>query len=162
MRDRILECHLAWLLGYGGYLLVLIVLNLTGLLGHILESTTPIQKNLIFLLIPIMGLISCLYICLKARDQDPAIAPHCQEAINFQISYTGYQVSLVLFIYWTWASQSTNPYTNNNLGTLGIMLMFSPLVPVIELCRYILTFIAVKKVARGDFYSYPITLRLWK
>jgi uncharacterized Tic20 family protein len=161
MRDRILECHVAWILGYVGYLLVLLLIAITGILGIILKSTSPIYEVFLFLLVPIMGLISCLYVCLKAQDRYPSISLHCREAISFQISYTGYQLVVNLFLYWSWAGQSNNPYTNNNFGIFALFLIVSPLVPIIELCRFILTFIAVKKVSRGDFYYYPGNLRLW-
>ncbi len=161
MRDRILECHLAWLLGYMGYLFILLVLASTGVL-RIIQFTSPTHYVLLLILVPIIGLISCLYVCLKAQARYPSIALHCQEAINFQISYTGYQLLVTLFLCWCWAAQSNNPYTNNNLGNFALFLMFSPLVPIIELCRFVLTLIAVKKVSREDFYYYPGNLRLWK
>jgi uncharacterized Tic20 family protein len=162
MQNRILECHLAWILGYGGYLLVLIGLSITRALGNIFTFSSPIHELFLFILLPITGLFSCLYVCLKAQHQYPSVSLHCREAINFQISYTGYQLILVLFIYWCWAGQSNNPYTNNNFGVFGLLLMVFPLVPVIELCRFVLTFIAVKKVSSGAFYYYPGNLRLWK
>jgi vacuolar-type H+-ATPase subunit I/STV1 len=92
MRDRIIECHVAWILGYVGYLLVLIVLAMTGILDTILRVPSPINEVLLLLLLPTSGLISCLYVCLKTRNRHASIALHCREAINVQISYTGYQI----------------------------------------------------------------------
>jgi uncharacterized Tic20 family protein len=161
MRDRIIECHVAWILGYFGSILVLILLAMTGILGTILRFTSPIYEVFLLLLVPTAGLLSCLYVCLKAQNRHNSIALHCREAINFQISYTGYQVAVILFLYSCWAGQSNNPYTNNNLGNFALLLMVSPLVPIIELCRFILTFIAVRKVSGGEFYYYPGNLRLW-
>jgi uncharacterized Tic20 family protein len=161
MRDRILECHGAWVVGYLGYVLVLFLLAITGILGHVLGSISPINQIVLFITAPVLGLISCLYVCLKWQERYPVIAPHCREAINFQISYTAYQLAIILFLFWCWAGQSNNPYTNNNLGNFVLILIFSPLVPIIELCRFTLTFIAIKKISRGDFYYYPGNLRPW-
>jgi uncharacterized Tic20 family protein len=162
MRDRIIECHVAWILGYVGYLLVLIVLAMTGILDIVPRFTSPNHDIFLLFLAPIAGLISCLYVCLKAQNQHASIALHCREAINFQISYTGYQVAVILFMYSCWAGQSNNPYINNNLGNFALILLLSPLVPVIELCRFTLTFIAIEKVLGGGFYDYPGNLRLWQ
>jgi uncharacterized Tic20 family protein len=161
MRDRILECHTAWLLGYIGYLLVLFMLKLSGALSPLgfLEAE---QAILLFVPAPIMGLISCLYVCLKAQDQHHSIALHCRESVNFQISCTGYQLATIFCIYSSWAGQSHNPYTNNNLGVLALILMLAPVVVMIEICRFVLTLIAVDKVSKGNFYYYPCSLRLWR
>jgi uncharacterized Tic20 family protein len=149
------------MLGYIGYLLVLFVLKISGALSSLGFLKTE-QPTLLFVPAPIMGLISCLYVCLKAQDRYPSIAPHCRESVNFQISYTGYQLVTIFWIYSAWAGQSHNPYTNNNLGVLGLILILVPVVVFIEICRFVLTFIAANKVSKGDFYYYPCNLRLWK
>jgi uncharacterized Tic20 family protein len=161
MQNQILECHTAWIPGYIGYVFLLFILKISGALS-LLGFLEAEQAILLFIPAPIIGLTSCLYVCLKAQDRYPSIASHCRESINFQISYTGYQLLTIFYLYSSWAGQSHNPYTNNNLGLFGLILMLAPLVVVIELCRFTLTYAAIIKVLKGAFYYYPGNLRLWK
>ncbi len=170
MRDRILECHTALLLGYGGYLLVLFLLNVTGVLSNFLSSfhnfalQSPRIELLLFGLSPIMGLLFCLYICLKAKMQYPEIGAHYREAVNFQVSYTGYQI-LIIFTLLNCLNSSGGVTANSfgdAFGSLALFLMFSPIVLLIELGRFIATVNAIKKVFKGEFYHYPFNLRFWR
>jgi uncharacterized Tic20 family protein len=169
MRDRILECHTAWFLGYGGYLLVLFLLSATGSLSNFLSLfqnfalQSPRIELLLFGLSPIMGLLSCLYVCLKAKERYPETKTHCREAINFQVSYTGYQ-TLIIFTLLNCLNNSGGVNANSfgdAFGRLALFLIFSPTVLLIELGRFVLTVKAIKKVSKGEFYHYPFNLRLW-
>jgi uncharacterized Tic20 family protein len=163
MRDRILKCHSAWILGYIGYLFLLFLLATNGVLNNLPGTfhNFGLSNSELLTLAPIMGLLSCFYVCLKNKDRYPAIALHCREAVNFQISYTGYQFTILLFLYWCWASQSSNPFANNNLGNFALFLVVSPLVLVVETCRFVLTIIALRKTSKGEFYRYPGSLHFW-
>ncbi len=170
MPNRILECHTAWLLGYGGYLLLLFLLSVTGVLSHLPSSfhnfdlQSPRLELLLFAPSPVIGLLSCLYICLKAKVRYPEVDAHCREAVNFQVSYTGYQ-TMTIFTLLESLDNSGGITANSfgdSFGRLALVLIFSPIVPLIELSRFIATVIAIKKISKGEFYYYPFNLRFWQ
>jgi uncharacterized protein len=91
------------------------------------------------LLIPLANIIAPLIIWLIKRDEMPFVNHNGKEALNFQITY------LIAFI------------VSSALTTVLIgFLMLAVLVPA----WVILTIIATVKASKGEYYRYPLILRL--
>jgi uncharacterized Tic20 family protein len=164
MRDRIIECHTAWIVGYVGYLLVLCLLTITGMLNNLprmFRDGSPRPELVFFVLAPIVGLLSCLYVCLNNKGRYPSIAPHCREAVNFQVSFTAYQLMTILSLLSFLDNSGGNTGNYDGIGRFFAFLMISPVVPIIEFGRFAATANAIKKVSKGEFYKYPCNLQLW-
>jgi uncharacterized protein len=84
-------------------------------------------------------IIPALILWLIKKDESPFIDDHGREAVNFQLSLLIYGLaSVALFI-------------------CGIGLLMLPLVYILGIVGMILAAIAAH---RGQFYRYPMTLRL--
>jgi uncharacterized Tic20 family protein len=157
-RDRAIECHLAGILGYLSYLLLIGFLLTIGILPKDLDF-------FIFSLAPIISLLSSLFLCSKYDSRSKFIAHHRKESLNFQISYTIYQlvcigVFWILFSPSPWSSYSQ--MMSNGVGKIGMLLLVTPVLIIIEVSRFIWTIDAVRRTMKGEFYQYTYNLRLWK
>jgi uncharacterized Tic20 family protein len=157
-RDRAIECHLAGILGYLGYLLLIGLLLTIGML----------PKNLdffIFALAPIISLLSSLFVCSKYDSKSKFITHHRQESLNFQISYTLYQLGCIVFIWMLCAPAPWSSYSqmmSDSVGKIGILLLLIPALIIVEISRFIWTIDAVSRTMKGEFHQYAYNLRLWK
>lgn len=81
------------------------------------------------------------------KDESQLIDEHGKEAINFNISVFLYAVALVAFA----------------IMTLGLgMLIAGPLLGALAVFHVVLTIMAAIKANNGEFYRYPLTIRLIK
>ncbi|MFD2613804.1 DUF4870 domain-containing protein [Paenibacillus gansuensis] len=100
------------------------------------------DKNLA-LLAHLLGLftsvIAPLVIWILKKDSSPYIERHAKEAVNFQLS---------LIIYYFAA------------GLLCIVLIGFLLLPLIGLFHLIFAIIASIRAYNGEYYRYPLTIRL--
>jgi hypothetical protein len=85
------------------------------------------------------GWLAPLIIWLLKKDSSPYITDHSKEALNFQIT---------MFIAWIVAGVLT-------FAVIGCVLM--PILLVVDLVFCIL---AAMAASRGEFYRYPMTIRL--
>lgn len=93
------------------------------------------------LALPLAGVIAPLIMWLVKRDQSPFIDDHGKEAVNFQITLLLYSLAVTVAGFITCG--------------LGFFLGFLPLA------LWILGLIQATMAAnRGEFYRYPMTLRL--
>jgi uncharacterized Tic20 family protein len=93
----------------------------------------------LFIGLPFGNIIGPLVVWLLKKQESTAIDAHGKEALNFQISMTLYSLmaGLSLFV------------------VIGIVLL--PLVLITDL---VLIIIAAIKASNGEFYRYPLTIRL--
>lgn len=97
---------------------------------------------------PLFGnIIGPWVIWLLRRNDDPFAEHHAREAINFNISITIYMVAsaiagLILL-----------------LVVIGILVLLLVL-PALFLIWLILTIVASTRASAGEYYQYPITIRL--
>ncbi len=93
-------------------------------------------------MIPGLNIVIPLVIWLMKRDKSLYIEHHARESLNFQIT-----VSL-LAILWVMLK----------LMLVGLLLL--PLVPVIIIVVLVFMVRAAMKAGSGEFYRYPMSLRL--
>lgn len=99
--------------------------------------------------VPAAGhLVGPLLVWLLKRDESPEIDAHGKESLNFQLS---------MFIY------------TAALGVVCFILMFVligflliPLFAILYIVDLVLVIIASLKASEGQFYRYPLTVRLIK
>ena len=89
--------------------------------------------------IPFVNVLAPLILWLWKRETHPAVDAHGKEAINFQISMSVYGLiaALSMFI------------------VVGFVLF-----PIVLLVQIVLTVIATVQASKGNFYRYPLTIRL--
>jgi len=88
-----------------------------------------------------VGFLLPLIVYLVKRQDAPATAEHAREALNFHISIYLYAFVSVL------------------LCTIFIGFL---LLPIVIIGSFVCAIIASVKASRGEFYRYPLTLRLVK
>ena len=106
---------------------------------------------IVFLLgVPFGNILGPLVVWLIKRSDSPSVDAHGKEALNFQISLTlylmvavGVTVGLMLVLI--------------GFLLLPLLIIAAIVVPVLDL---ILIIIAAVKASNGEFYRYPLTLRL--
>lgn len=90
---------------------------------------------------PLGNILGPLLIWLLKKEKSSAVEAHAREALNFQISISIYiLISSVLII-------------------VGIGLV---LVPILVVVQVVLIILAALAADRGEFYTYPITIRFIK
>ncbi|MGZ5400389.1 MAG: DUF4870 domain-containing protein [Nocardioides sp.] len=97
-----------------------------------------------------LGLIAPLLVMLVKGDS-PFVRAHAVESLNFQISMLIYSIvgGVLAFLV--------------IILTLGIgAIIVVPLVLIALLIVLVLVIIATTKAANGEFYEYPLTMRLVK
>jgi uncharacterized protein len=90
-------------------------------------------------LIPFGNIVGPLVIWLIKKNENPAVDAHGKESLNFQISMTIYTLLAGL--------------------TIFILIGFI-LVPILVVLNIVLVVMAAIKASNGEFYRYPITIRL--
>lgn len=100
--------------------------------------------------IGIPGFIVPLIVWLVKRNDHPYIDRHGKESLNFQISVALYSLALVIVTVILW------------ITVVGILL--TPLTGIagaaLAIAAIVLPIIAGIKASDGDFYRYPLTIRL--
>ncbi len=93
----------------------------------------------LFIGIPFGNIIGPLVIWLLKKQEMPAVDAHGKESLNFQISMTLYTflAGLSCFVF------------------IGFVLL-----PVVLVANLVLIIIASIKASNGEFYRYPLTIRL--
>ncbi len=86
-----------------------------------------------------VGLLLPLIVYLVKKADAPLVAEHAKEALNFHIS---------LLIYWIVTA------------LLCAVLVGFLLIPVVGIIMVVFPIIAAVKASNGEFYKYPLTLRL--
>lgn len=90
---------------------------------------------------PFGNILGPLLIWLLKKEKSSAVEAHAREALNFQISISIYiLISSVLII-------------------VGIGLV---LIPILVIVQVVLIILAALAADRGEFYTYPITIRFIK
>ncbi len=103
-------------------------------------------------LVSVVGIpsfVGPLVVWLARKDQDPVVAAHAAEALNFHLSVTIYTIVLGFL---------SVPAT---LLTFGIAL--APIIPLALLGAAAvlgLSIYAGVKASEGGFYRYPLTIRM--
>ncbi len=94
-----------------------------------------------YLMIPFANILGPLIVWLMKKDEMPFVADQGKEALNFQITMTiaGFVCFLLSFI------------------VIGIFLFF-----ILAIFVFVITIIAAIKANNGEYYRYPINLRLIK
>jgi uncharacterized Tic20 family protein len=91
----------------------------------------------------LFGFVPALVGYLVLKDRGEFIRQHTLEELNFQISYTIYAVAILLL----------------SIPTFGIA---SLLLIILGPAALVFMIIAAVKANAGDFYRYPLTIRLVK
>lgn len=91
--------------------------------------------------VPLGNILGPLIVWLAKRDSSPLIAEQAREALNFNISMMIYFIASAPLIF----------------ILIGIPLLF-----VLPIIGVVLTIVATIKAADGEFFSYPLTIRLVK
>jgi uncharacterized protein len=94
-----------------------------------------------FIGVPLGHILGPLICWLLKKEEYPLVDRHGKEALNFQISMTIYAVVSGVLI----------------LAVIGFVLL-----PAVLIADIVLTIIASVKVANGESYRYPLTIRLLK
>ncbi len=97
---------------------------------------------LLHLVVPGVAIAAPIILYMVKKDESPFVADHAKEAIHFQIS---------LFIY-------TVAFIALGFLTCGVGFALSGLVTVLGLIGLILGALAAN---RGEYFRYPMTLRMW-
>ncbi len=97
------------------------------------------MSMLIHLLSLVSGFVGPLIVWLIKRDQSAFVDYHGKEALNFQIS---------MFIYWTGA-----------LLAMIILIGFL-LIPVLLVLQILFPILAAVAANKGEYYRYPLSIRL--
>jgi uncharacterized Tic20 family protein len=87
-----------------------------------------------------MSLLVPLIIFLIKRDESPFVRHHALEALNFHMTF--FLISIVSFVL--------------VLVVIGIVLLFAAAI-----IFFVLSIIASMAASRGEWYRYPLTLRLF-
>jgi hypothetical protein len=90
---------------------------------------------------PPLNIIIPLVIWLSNRDRFPFVDDQGKEALNFQISITLYAIICMIAVIFV-------------IGILGFLI----LVPL----SIVFSLIATVKASQGEYYRYPLTIRLVK
>ncbi len=91
-------------------------------------------------LAPIFYFLAPLIIWLIKKPESPAVDAHGKESLNFQINITAWSLILVIV-------------------SCGL---FAPVAGILWLYSVVLCVIASLKASEGQFYRYPLILRLIK
>ncbi len=109
--------------------------------GHpgLVSNDERTMALLMHLLTLVSGFIGPLILWLVKRDESPFLDHHGKEALNFQIS---------LIFYW--------------IGTIIAMLFLIGLliIPILLIVQLLFPILAAVAGNRGDYYRYPLTLRI--
>lgn len=92
---------------------------------------------------PLGNILGPLLIWLLKKEKSSAVEAHAREALNFQISIS---ISIYILI-------------SSVLIIVGIGLV---LVPILVVVQVVLIILAALAADRGEFYTYPITIRFIK
>src|SRR5438309_4140145 len=90
-------------------------------------------------IIPFGNIFGPLAVWLIKKDQIPSVDAHGKESLNFQISVTIYSFVAALAIF----------------VVIGLVLL-----PAILVADIVLIIVAAVKASNGEFYRYPLTIRL--
>ncbi len=90
-------------------------------------------------IIPFGNIIVPLVLWLIKRDESPFVNQHGKEALNFNISLTIYAIIT---------------------GLLCFILIGFILIPVLVILQIVCTIKASMCASRGEYYHYPMTIRL--
>lgn len=90
-------------------------------------------------LIPMGHIIIPLVLWLIKRDESPFINQHGKEALNFNISFTIYAIIS---------------------GLLCFILIGFILLPILVVMHIVFIIIASLAASRGEYYNYPLIIRL--
>jgi uncharacterized Tic20 family protein len=93
------------------------------------------------------SIVGPLLVWLIKKDTMPEVDAHGKEALNFNVSILIYGIGLTIFTFLT-------------LG-FGAFLAV-PLVLAMVIFHIVCTVIATIKANNGEFYQYPLTIRLFK
>ncbi len=97
---------------------------------------------LLHLVVPGVAIAAPIILYMMKKEESPFVADHAKEAIHFQIS---------LFLY-------TAAFFALGFITCGVGFVLSGLVTILGLIGLILAALAAN---RGEYFRYPMTLRLW-
>ena len=89
--------------------------------------------------IPFGNVVGPLVVWLMKRNDHPLIDDQGKESLNFQISITIYLIVAVISI----------------LAVVGIIL-----TPIVAICQVVFMIIACIKSSNGEYYRYPLTIRM--
>jgi len=95
--------------------------------------------------IPFGNIIGPVIVWVLKKDQSPFVDAHGKEAINFNISITIYFIALGIIGFIL------------SFILIGFLVFFA--MPFIALAALILVILAAIKASKGEFYSYPLTIR---
>ncbi|MBW3562793.1 MAG: DUF4870 domain-containing protein, partial [Actinobacteria bacterium] len=85
-----------------------------------------------------------LVVWLLRRDDDPFVAEHAREALNFNLNLLLWLTAAIVFV----------------VATIGFgVLVVVPIGLVIGITWLILTILAAVKASNGERYRYPLTIR---
>lgn len=90
-------------------------------------------------LVGIPSVIGPLVVWLIKKDEDPFIDYHGKEALNFNISFMIYGIVSALLI----------------LVGIGLLLL-----PIVLIAWLVLVILAAVRASNGEYYRYPVTIRL--
>jgi uncharacterized protein len=102
------------------------------MLSHLLALTGYVG-------VPLGNIVAPLIIYLMKKDELPFVAEQSRESLNFQISMSIYALIS---------------------GVLTLILIGFLLLAAVWVAGVVLTIIASVKVANGEAYRYPLTIRL--
>lgn len=93
----------------------------------------------------VLGLIGSLVVYLTGRGESPFVEDHAREAVNFQLSMLIYAAVGILLL----------------IVTLGVaFLIVVPVGIALWFIRLIVGIVASVAASRGEYYRYPLCLRL--
>lgn len=101
---------------------------------------TLAHLSALVMFVGVPSLVGPLVVWLVKKD-DPYIEAHAKEALNFNISFLIYAIVA---------------------GIAVILLIGLLALPVIFVAWLVLVIVAAMKTADGEFYRYPLTMRLVK
>lgn len=91
-----------------------------------------------------LAFVGPLVVWLLRRDDDPFVAEHAREALNFNLNLLLWLAAAIVFV----------------VATIGFgLLVVIPIGLVIGLTWLILTVVAAVKASNGERYRYPLTIR---
>ncbi len=113
-------------------------------LDHFEEEYTPTSDEktmamLSHILTLVAGFIAPLVIYLIKRDESPYVRKHAAESLNFQISVAIYAVVSIPLIF----------------IIVGVFTLIA-----IGILAFVLAIVATVKANEGQFFKYPLTIRL--
>lgn len=118
--------------------------------GHVVTGGVTSDERTMGMLAHVLGIVASflgpLVIYLVKKDESPFIRHHAAEALNFTIS---------MFVYFTvWIIASTVLL----LVIVGFFMFL--LLPVAAIGVLVLQIMAAVAANRGEYYRYPLTIRL--